>query len=120
MYFSTYFFCLYVRLKIVLSTIRSIINIHLLSKVVIMTFDYDFCCVSVQKLKYCKFFRYVYYYSVKTPSTGYRDYSVVVCLSIATFKDTKLPLSKIIKRQNTEKYQGSANRGELDINTDVN
>ena len=50
-YFSTRFFCLRVRPKTGLSTIRSILDTHLFSNFVIMTFDYDFCCVLVQKLK---------------------------------------------------------------------
>ena len=40
--------------------------------------------------------------------------------STATFKDNKFLLPKRSEQQKTEKYQGSADRGELDLNSDVN
>ena len=40
--------------------------------------------------------------------------------STATFKDTKFLLPKRSKHQKTEQYQGSADRGELDLNSEVN
>ena len=56
----------------------------------------------------------------KTHSTGYRNYSAVVCTSTSTFKYTKLPLPKISEHGKTEKYQGSLDCGKLDLNSDVN
>ena len=44
MYFSDWLFCLFVRLKI------SILDPHMFSNFAIMKFDYDYCCVLVQKL----------------------------------------------------------------------
>ena len=51
MYFLTCFFCLYFRSKTGIITIRLILDIHLFSNVVTMSFDYDFFRVLVQKLK---------------------------------------------------------------------
>ena len=44
-------FCLYVIFKTGISTIRSFFDTHLFSTIVIMTFDYNVFCVSVQNLK---------------------------------------------------------------------
>ena len=56
----------------------------------------------------------------KTHSAGYRNCSVVVCIPTATFKGTKLTLPKRSEHQTAEQFQGSANRGEPDLNSDVN
>ena len=40
--------------------------------------------------------------------------------STSTFKDTKFLLPQCSEHRKTEQYQGSANRGELDLNLDVN
>ena len=39
--------------------------------------------------------------------------------STATFKDTKSPLPKITEHRMDKEYQGSDNRGKLDIKSDV-
>ena len=88
--FFTCFFCFCVRFKTGLSTIISILYTHLFSTLIIMTFDYDFCCVSVQKHKLCIFCWYIYVFYDKTNRAGYIDYSAVVCILTAKFKDTKL------------------------------
>ena len=49
-----------------------------------------------------------------------QKYSVVVCVSIGTLNYLKLLLTKIRKHQKTEEYQGLEDRGELDLNSDVN
>ena len=58
--------------------------------------------------------------STKTNSAHYIVYGVFVCISTATFKDTKLPLPKSRKHQKLEQYQGSTKCGDLDLNSDVN
>ena len=40
--------------------------------------------------------------------------------STETLKFAQLPLTKSIKHRTREKYQGSSNRGELDLKSDVN
>ena len=58
--------------------------------------------------------------SAKTHRAGYIDYSVVVCISTVTRKDKTFPLPKSIEQQTAEQYQGSANCGDLDLNSDIN
>ena len=85
-----------------------------------MLFDYDLCRVSVQKLNECIYFWYIYVFYTKTHITGFSDNIAVVCISTAPFEDTKLPLPQHRKHQKTEKYQGSADLGELYLDPDVN
>ena len=51
MYFSTCLFCLYVGSNICLSTMRSVLDTHMSSNVVIMTFNYDLFPVPVQNIE---------------------------------------------------------------------
>ena len=40
--------------------------------------------------------------------------------STTTFADTKIPLTQHIEHLNMDKYRGSDNRGEVDLDSDVN
>ena len=70
MYFLTCLFCLYVRLKTGLITIIYILDTHLFSNFVILTFDYDLCGVLVENLEFCIFCRYIYVFPASTHSAS--------------------------------------------------
>ena len=61
-----------------------------------MTFDYDFCCVSMQKLKYCMICWYRSVLSVKTYIAGYSDHSAVVCIIYQALKIREITGDQLI------------------------
>ena len=90
------------------------------SNFVTMSFDYDFYSVSVQNLKSYIYFWYIYIFTEKTHSTGYSSQIHVVFISTALFNDTQFPLPPHGEHWKTEKYWGSANRSEVDLDSDIN
>ena len=79
-----------------------------------------FCRFGVQNLKLCIFCWYIYVFPSKTHSAGYRDHIAVVFILTAPFKETWLSLPQHSDHWKTEEYQGSAHRGEVDLDSDVN
>ena len=78
MYISTYFPPLYVVLKIGLSTITYIFNIHLFSNVVIMTLNYVLYPILVQNSKKCSFWRFISSYPASTHSDKQQHHSRIL------------------------------------------
>ena len=63
----------------------------------------------------------VYLFSLPvTHGAGYGNHGAVVSISTAAFEDTKFPLPQHIEHENMEQYPGSDNRGEINLNWDIN
>ena len=56
----------------------------------------------------------------KTHSDGYRDHISVVFISTAPFDKTQLPIPPHSDNCKTEQYRKSADRGEVNLESDVN
>ena len=78
MYFLTCLFCLYVRLNTGLITIIYILDTHLFSNFVILTFDYDLCGVLVENLEFCIFCRYISVFPASTHSASQQHHSMAI------------------------------------------
>ena len=74
----------------------------------------------MQKLKSFLLCWYISVFPAKTHSAGFIYHIAVVCISTATFKDTRLSLPQHNNDWKTDQYWGSADHGELDLNSEVN
>ena len=90
MYFLTCLFCLYVRLKTGLITIIYILDTHLFSNFVILTFDYYLWGVLVENLELCIFCSHISVFPASTHSASQQHHSTTfnfhhphtVCISV--------------------------------------
>ena len=63
----------------------------------------------------------IYLFSLpKTQIAGYSKHIAVVCISTVPFEDTKIQSPQHSEHRKTDQYQGLANCGEIDLDSDVN